>query len=266
MTENLLDIDYLKSLDIAPKWFGLGFIQLKLSDTRRMHFWHPDLKPDDAAFMEEYHDHRYDFVSEVLVGQIDNHIATVEATAEKSPYGQFEVCCSGGGQEFQWPVWLTETASFTTPAGHDYFLHRDAFHRVTAHSCVTLQTRSETIKEKARVIQKMDRPSDNPFDTHIETDRLWGYIADLLPRNEKPGYHLGDIPKGVLGEPSKIMEEAHEFMDAYNQNARVMELVELSDMLGAVEAFLDRHHPGYTLEDLKTMSDITKRAFENGRR
>jgi len=45
-----------------------------------------------------------------------------------------------------------------------------------------------------------------------------------------------------------------------------MILVELSDILGAIEAYLDKHHPGMKLDDLKKMSDITKRAFINGRR
>jgi phosphoribosyl-ATP pyrophosphohydrolase len=129
---------------------------------------------------------------------------------------------------------------------------------------VTLQTRSDDLKDKARVIQHMDRPSCNPFDTHIETHRLWEYIRDLLP--EKPGYHLRGIEKGILGEPSKIREEAEELIDAYEQDSRVMELVELSDLMGAVEAFLAKRHPGYTLDDLKTFSAITQRAFVNGRR
>lgn len=46
------------------------------------------------------------------------------------------------------------------------------------------------------------------------------------------GYHTRKIEKGVVGEASKIREEFEEFMDAVEQNNRVMELVELSDMVG----------------------------------
>ncbi|KWA84197.1 hypothetical protein WL29_22820 [Burkholderia ubonensis] len=83
---------------------------------------------------------------------------------------------------------------------------------------------------------------------------------------EKPGYHLVAIPKGELGELSKIQEELDELRDAMAQGSRVMAAVELSDMMGAVQAFMDRHLPGMTLEDLVTFSTITKRAFVNGRR
>lgn len=83
---------------------------------------------------------------------------------------------------------------------------------------------------------------------------------------EKPGYHLTAITKGVLGEISKIEEEVAELIDARQQGVKVMELVELSDLIGAIEAYLDQRHPGTTLTDLIAMSEVTKRAFRNGRR
>lgn len=81
-----------------------------------------------------------------------------------------------------------------------------------------------------------------------------------------PGYHLMAIEKGELGELSKIQEELHEALDAQTQNAKIMVLVELSDMVGALEAYLAKHHPGTTLEDLQQMAAITQRAFASGRR
>jgi phosphoribosyl-ATP pyrophosphohydrolase len=64
-----------------------------------------------------------------------------------------------------------------------------------------------------------------------------------MAENFLPGYHTRPIEKGVLGEPSKIMEEAMEFIDACAQGVKVMALVELSDMMGAVQAYLAKHHP-----------------------
>ena len=83
---------------------------------------------------------------------------------------------------------------------------------------------------------------------------------------KKPGYHLVFIPKGEIGESSKLLEEILELQDAESQNAKVMALVELSDLIGAVEHYLLRHHPDTTLDDLIVMSHITQRAFQNGRR
>lgn len=82
----------------------------------------------------------------------------------------------------------------------------------------------------------------------------------------RPGYHLQDIPKGQLGEISKIEEELLELKDAHEQRSKIMELVELSDMLGAVALYLEKHHAGTSINDLQIFSAITRRAFENGHR
>ena len=89
---------------------------------------------------------------------------------------------------------------------------------------------------------------------------------EQLPPVPNPGYHVRAIPRGQLGEISKILEEALEAADAEAQSADVMVLVELADLLGAIKAYLAKHHPSLTLEDLETFSVITARAFESGRR
>ena len=81
-----------------------------------------------------------------------------------------------------------------------------------------------------------------------------------------PGYHIEEIARGETGEISKLQEELDELKDAARQGARVMELIELSDLIGAIEMYLERHHSQTKLSDLLTMSDITRRAFRNGRR
>ena len=81
---------------------------------------------------------------------------------------------------------------------------------------------------------------------------------------EKHGYHIADIPKGTIGESSKILEEVRELIDAEQQDCKVMALVELSDLIGATEAYLERHYPDITVHDLITMAAITRRAFKNG--
>lgn len=87
------------------------------------------------------------------------------------------------------------------------------------------------------------------------------------PVLKKPvGYHKAPIKKGTLGFISKIQEEVDELQDASSQGAKLMILQELSDVYGAMEAYLRNKFPGFTMEDIKKMSDITKRAFESGER
>ncbi|BBA65304.1 hypothetical protein [Xanthomonas phage XacN1] len=80
------------------------------------------------------------------------------------------------------------------------------------------------------------------------------------------GYHLREIPRGTYGELSKIKEEIEEIEDSIAQGCKVMELVELSDLYGAIEGYLGKYHPTVTMEDLRVMSSITKRAFKSGAR
>ncbi len=78
------------------------------------------------------------------------------------------------------------------------------------------------------------------------------------------GYHITTIQKGELGSWTKIREEFEEFQDAVNQRNDIMALLELSDMIGAIEAYVKSYN--LSLDDLITMSKATQRAFLNGGR
>jgi hypothetical protein len=82
----------------------------------------------------------------------------------------------------------------------------------------------------------------------------------------KIGYHLKDIPKGKIGEVSKIQEEVLELEDAETQGIRIMQLVELSDIYGSIDLYLKNHFPDISMDDLADMSRVTQRAFINGKR
>lgn len=80
------------------------------------------------------------------------------------------------------------------------------------------------------------------------------------------GYHSAEIAKGVLGELSKIKEELAEVEDALFLNNKVMVLLELSDLVGAISFFLEKNHPSIRVEDLIVMAEATKGAFSSGHR
>jgi hypothetical protein len=78
------------------------------------------------------------------------------------------------------------------------------------------------------------------------------------------GYHKKEITKGELGEFSKIQEEFEELKDAFEQKNKVLELCELCDLLGAIEAYAAKNN--LTLGDLNKMKQATKEAFQEGKR
>lgn len=78
------------------------------------------------------------------------------------------------------------------------------------------------------------------------------------------GYHVADVSRGEYGKTSKIREELEELEDAVLQENKILAHVELSDLYGALEGVAESM--GLSMEDLRRMSDATKRAFRDGSR
>ena len=79
------------------------------------------------------------------------------------------------------------------------------------------------------------------------------------------GYHRNKISKGKFGEFSKVKEEFQEFEDAVEQNDIILQMCELSDIVGAIEGYAIQHL-GITIENIIKFKDKTKKAFIEGNR
>ena len=92
-------------------------------------------------------------------------------------------------------------------------------------------------------------------------------VVAALSAEDNYGYHTHRIEKGVLGEISKIREEYEELIDAYEQEDRIMQLCELSDLVGAIGRYAETLTGGCIgLIDLIGFNEKTARAFEAGKR
>jgi len=72
----------------------------------------------------------------------------------------------------------------------------------------------------------------------------------VIEKSDTPRFHQRTIPRGKYGELSKIVEEIEEDIDAEDQGHRLMLLIELSDIIGAVEGVLKKKEYNHTIEDL----------------
>jgi phosphoribosyl-ATP pyrophosphohydrolase len=79
------------------------------------------------------------------------------------------------------------------------------------------------------------------------------------------GYHIRTIKKGELGAFSKVEEEIEELLDANEQKVHGLIICEMADLIGAIEAYVEKRY-NLTLDDLIKMKDLTKSAFEEGKR
>lgn len=262
-------VDFLKSLNVKPSFFGLGFIQLKINNVLRMHFWHPELSADVSE--EELHDHRYDFKSHIIHGVTTHEVFEFEPN-KKGKTGLFSVSCdlnNPAEPKLETIGEIVPAGSYTMTKGSQYEFPHNQFHRIRAAECITLVERKIIIKSLAKVAKPIEAEHVCPFSREIHEDKLWEYISELVEdrvREPGGGYHLKPIPKGSYGEASKITEENLEFLDALKQKNPVMALVELSDQIGAIAGWLENNHPSISFDDLIVMNEATKRAFQNGHR
>lgn len=75
-------------------------------------------------------------------------------------------------------------------------------------------------------------------------------------------YHKLKIHKHDFGSPYKIQEEFLEYIDAIATGNKIMAIQELSDLYGCLENEISKY--GLGVEDLKIMSDVTKKVFTRG--
>jgi phosphoribosyl-ATP pyrophosphohydrolase len=267
-----LNIDHLRNFEVDPAYFGLGFIQLKIDIENRIHFYH-DVLP---VLSETPHDHRYKFTSHVLQGTLEQTLFQWDNT----PVGDHEkhlVDCSATSNLLtrQPPIngRITPTLRASFTSGSWYEIEANTLHTVSGkNNAITHLQRGEAYKDFATVVAKNGDNIVCPFSDPITTSRCWELIEDMLPKkkkkkkNKKHGYHIMDIPKGTIGEPDKIVEEAMEIMDAHQQGVRIMAATEMADLYGALDRYRERHHADLTMTDIHAMYVVTRRAFDSGRR
>lgn len=171
----------LQQNNIVPKYFGLGFIQCKINENYRAHFYHPDIKPI-VNIKEEIHDHRYNFTSYIVKGKLTNITYDFIEDDNGIFVKQFESCnkdievidnkITNGNIFLKYEQDITE--------GNNYFMDHTWFHTVETDKCVTLLSRTNYMKEYSNVIRPINQEKICPFSKNISEDECWKIIKELL--------------------------------------------------------------------------------------
>lgn len=176
-----LTVDNLKKNHYMIHYFGLGFVQVKVSESERYHFYHPSLQP----ITEDPHDHRYDFVSTVLRGKIKNTLYELGDVDYAVPCEiRWENCKKDKGVVP--PPFMSKavmTGIFTVSEGDKYFLGRNTFHqveRVSDGPLVTKIVRGKVVKDLARILLLPGKEPVCPFSKNLPEARLWEIVEDSL--------------------------------------------------------------------------------------
>lgn len=185
---DILNIEYLRECSekngTPPHWFGLGFIQLKLTENTRIHFWLPWLQTE----REEVHNHRYNFTSKVLAGHLHKEIYSVSPEVRSSSFRAdhelFTTTCAPGqeGEVTETiPVNCVLTSAFDLPKDSVYFFGHDQFHTTNdTHFAITYLERESKVKSNAMVVKKRGAPTTCPFANPMPVDQVWEEIRSGL--------------------------------------------------------------------------------------
>jgi len=181
-----LNIDFLrnaaKEYGSEPYCFGLGFVQLKLTDKTRMHFWHESVPHVER---EEIHNHRYDFKSHVLAGRLNFSLYNVQGYANIRGYTpeweRFDTKCVPGEADVTMPtttpVHVAHLGDFRLAEGSVYKFPHDAFHTTEeTEFAITYLEREPKVREFASVVKKHGAVSTCPFANPGTPEEAWELI------------------------------------------------------------------------------------------
>ena len=180
MTNRLLNIDTLRSYEVEPAYFGLGFIQLKIKRNARVHFYHTEL----PVLTEEPHNHRYYFISYILQGRFQQELYAFKSSLDGTHLMTAEDCKPGTNTLGSSTIGdLTNIFSAEYQAGDYYEISADTLHTVRGYdNAITYLVRHEPIKQYASVVRAIGAEKVCPFSQPISTNRCWDLIEDMLPQ------------------------------------------------------------------------------------
>jgi hypothetical protein len=188
MTRPKLHIDWLQKNCQKIHYFGLGFIQLKLDDHNRLHFY--TNKFEKTVQQEEIHNHRYNFVSTILGGEFYQEIWEVKklfATTldgllrpKHSHWKTQETCSATDKRSFPtFPVNIEKVFSRYYHLNESYYIDHNTFHTVQGYNAITWVKRSDYKKEFADVIFPVGHKPVCPFSNKVAEDSLWEEVERL---------------------------------------------------------------------------------------
>lgn len=167
---------------------GLGFIQVQLEANQRLHVWHPAL-PKRRCFEDSaVHDHRFGFVSRILVGVQRN----IEYQHSKSFNGEFQTYLHEGkrmpGGSRPWTadgkINLAMQSDVIIRAGEEYVVDPYVYHRTEPQGdgrVATLMTKTYEGTAGAHSTCKVGVKPHTDFDRfQLSPKQLWQFVFDVL--------------------------------------------------------------------------------------
>ena len=177
------DVTFEKLLEVGVglRVHGNGFIQLDIGDGQRIHVWGSRAIPRQKV-STQIHNHRFDFESVTLAGEIENRIYSLTLGNEYREYYPSSI----GGEDTilvcdKWsnPVDTLLLEAYTISVGQGYSMDYRSFHETMASELsMTLMTKTEVYKIYApRVLVPVGSEPDNDF---LRYEFSHTYLLDIV--------------------------------------------------------------------------------------
>ena len=167
---------------------GLGFIQVQLEGNQRLHVWHPELPRRACVEHSAIHDHRFNFMSRVIVGTQINH----EYDMVRHDAGEFMLYLhegartAGGGRPWTPDGRANLVLAYTgeIKAGNDYNTQAYHFHRTEPGGdgrVATIMAKRGVYPAGAHSTCRLGIQPDTEFDRfQWSPAQLWEVVSDVL--------------------------------------------------------------------------------------
>jgi hypothetical protein len=176
-----LNTDWLRKNAQHIHYFGLGFIQLKLSATDRLHFYTSKLPKTVAR--EEIHNHRYNFVSTIVAGTFRQEL--FELIPGDTHLLTQETCAADDDRVFpKNPCAIEKVFDETYTMGQRYYIDHHTFHTVSSDFAIThVHRNGKYAKDLADVVYPRDNSPICPFSVNAPTGDLYEIVDDMINRH-----------------------------------------------------------------------------------
>lgn len=167
---------------------GLGFVQIQLEGNQRLHVWHPELPRRSCYEHSAIHDHRFNFVSRILVGAQINHCFQLS----RDDHGEYVLYLhegartAGGGRPWtpDGRANLLPDGIYEIAAGNDYNTQAYDYHRTEPGGdgrVATLMAKRGDYPQGAHSICRFGVEPDTDFDRfQWSPAQLWEVVSDVL--------------------------------------------------------------------------------------
>lgn len=188
---------------------GLGMLQAELSDTLRIHIWHPRLVSEGMKWPRCAHDHRFNITSAVIIGSVRDVPVTVEHHPKVwhehlESVNVYEIqhakeqdrmvtggCSTATRAKLLFEGYASRSGSIEYQAGSEYFLAARRFHTTEVDAlAVTVVHRANFDDKLARVLSSPDK----------DVTAISGIVRDDSPEH-------AELVLGVLREAERAIAE-----------------------------------------------------------